>query len=377
MRYVLIGPTYPYRGGISHYTTLLYQHLEAAHEVKLYSFKRQYPAFLFPGRTDKDPSRLPLKAECEYLVDTVNPWTWVQVFRKIKKDEPDLLILQWTVPYWAFTLASISALVRAFTTTRVLFICHNVVPHAGERMGLLDRGLAKLALGQGDYFIVHSEKDLKELQSLLPGADVRKAFHPTYSIFNANPLPEEKAKRRLGLKSKTILFFGFVRAYKGLEYLLQAMPEVLKQVDVHTLVVGEFWVSESRYRELIQELNLERQVTIVNRYVPNEEIGLYFSAADVVVLPYIEATQSGVVQIAYGFAKPVITTNVGGLAEVVRDGETGLIVPPRNSDALAKAITRYFAQDLGPLFAANIRALNDRFAWHGVVDLITDIGTSL
>lgn len=376
MRYVLIGPTYPYRGGISHYTTLLYHHLKAAHEVKLYSFKRQYPAFLFPGRTDKDPSRSPLRADCEYLVDPVNPLTWLRVFRRIKEDEPDVLILQWTVPYWAPTLAGISALVKAFTTTRVLFICHNVVPHAGERMGLLDRGLAKLALRQGDYFIVHSEKDLKKLQGLLPGADVRKTFHPTYSIFNVDPLPEEEAKRRLGLKSKTVLYFGFVRAYKGLEYLLQAMPEVLKQVDVHTLVVGEFWVRESRYRELIQELNLEQQVTIVNRYVPNEEIDLYFSAADVVVLPYIEATQSGVVQIAYGFAKPVITTNVGGLAEAVRDGETGLIVPPGDSHALARAIVRYFVQDLGPLFSANIRALNDRFAWHGVVDLIADIGTS-
>jgi len=355
---------------------LLFHHLRDRHQVKLYSYTRQYPRFLFPGRTDRDPSRVALKAECEYLVDPVNPWTWLRVFRRIKEDEPDILILQWTVPYWALTLAGISTLVKAFTTTRVLFVCHNVIPHAGERMGFLDRWLAKLTLGQGDYFIVHSEKDLKELQSLLPGADVRKAFLPIYNISNVDPLPGEEAKRRLGLKSKTILYFGFVRAYKGLEYLLKALPAVLKQVDVHTLVVGEFWVRESHYRELIQRLNLGQHVTIVNRYVPNEEIGLYFSAADVVVLPYIEATQSGVVQIAYGFAKPVITTNVGGLAEVVRDGETGLIVPPRNSNALAKAITHYFAQDLGPLFSANIRALNDRFAWHRLVDLINDIGTS-
>jgi len=376
LKICLIGPTYPYRGGISHYTTLLFHHLRDRHQVKLYSYTRQYPRFLFPGRTDRDPSRVALKAECEYLVDPVNPWTWLRVFRRIKEDEPDILILQWTVPYWALTLAGISTLVKAFTTTRVLFVCHNVIPHAGERMGFLDRWLAKLTLGQGDYFIVHSEKDLKELQSLLPGADVRKAFLPIYNISNVDPLPGEEAKRRLGLKSKTILYFGFVRAYKGLEYLLKALPAVLKQVDVHTLVVGEFWVRESHYRELIQRLNLGQHVTIVNRYVPNEEIGLYFSAADVVVLPYIEATQSGVVQIAYGFAKPVITTNVGGLAEVVRDGETGLIVPPRNSNALAKAITHYFAQDLGPLFSANIRALNDRFAWHRLVDLINDIGTS-
>ena len=372
MKICLIGPTYPYRGGISHYTTSLFQHLRDRHQVKLYSYTRQYPRFLFPGQTDRDPSRYPLKAECEYLLDPVNPWTWLRVFWKVKGDDPDLLILQWWVPYWTPTLAAVSFLVKTFTPIRVLYICHNIMPHDGG--GIFDRSLARFVLRHGDRFIVHSEKDLKKLRSLLPGADVRKAFHPTYSIFSVDPLPGEEAKRRLGLKSKTILFFGFVRAYKGLEYLLTAMPEVLKQVDVHTLVVGEFWIKENYYRKLIRELNVEQQVTIVNRYIPNEEIGLYFSAADVVVLPYTEATQSGVVQIAYSFHKPVITTDVGGLAEVVKDGVTGLIVPPRDSAALARAMIRYFEEDLCRRFVPNIRAqmAGDTFSWGRLVRLIEE-----
>jgi len=374
MKICLIGPTYPFRGGISHYTTLLFQHLRDRHQVKLYSYIRQYPRLLFPGQTDRDPSRAAFRAECEYLVDPLNPLTWLRVFWKLKEDAPDLLILQWTVPYWAITLASIAALVRTFTATRVLFICHNVMPHAGERVGLLDKGLVKLALGQGDHFIVHSEKDLQKLQGLLPEADIHKAFLPTYTVFNVGSLPGKEAKHCLGLRGNTLLFFGFVRPYKGVEYLLRAMPEVQKHVDVHLLIAGEFWIDENYYRHLIRELNLEQRVTIVNRYIPNEEVGSYFSAADVVVLPYVEATQSAVVQVAYGFAKPVITTNVGGLAEVVKDGETGLVVSPQDSGALAEAIVRYFTQNLGPLFADNIRALSEGFAWHTVVDLIEEIG---
>lgn len=372
MKICLIGPTYPYRGGISHYTTSLFQHLRDRHQVKLYSYTRQYPRFLFPGRTDRDPSRLPLKAECEYLLDPVNPWTWLRVFWKVKRDDPDLLILQWWVPYWTPTLAAISFLVKTFTSISVLYICHNIMPHDGG--GIFDRSLARFVLRQGDRFIVHSEKDLKRLQSLLPGARVRKAFIPPCSVFDVVSLSGEEAKRELGLQGRTILFFGFVRPYKGLEILLQALPEVVERVGAHLLVVGEFWTDESHYTALIQDLGLEGHVTIVNRYVPNEKVGLYFAASDVVVLPYVEATQSAVVPIAYSFHKPVITTDVGGLAEVVKDGVTGLIVPPRDSAALARAMIRYFEEDLGREFVPNIRAqmAGETFSWGRLVRLIEE-----
>ena len=372
MKICLIGPTYPYRGGISHYTTSLFQHLRDRHRVKLYSYTRQYPRFLFPGRTDRDPSRFPLKAECEYLLDPVNPWTWLRVFWKVKGDDPDLLILQWWVPYWTPTLAAVSFLVKTFTPIRVLYICHNIMPHDGG--GIFDRSLARFVLRHGDRFIVHSERDLKKLRSLLPGARVRKAFLPSCSVFNTASLSGEEAKGELGLRGRTILFFGFVRPYKGLEVLLQALPEVVERVGAHLLIVGEFWTDESYYTSLIRNLGLEGDVTIVNRYVPNEKVGLYFVASDVVVLPYVEATQSAVVPIAYSFHKPVITTDVGGLAEVVKDGVTGLIVPPRDIAALARAMIRYFEEDLGSRFIPNIRdqMAEETFSWGRLVRLIEE-----
>jgi glycosyltransferase involved in cell wall biosynthesis len=375
MRYVLIGPTYPYRGGISHYTTLLYRHLGAAHEVKLYSFKRQYPARLFPGRTDKDPSRSPLQADCEYLLDPSNPLTWLETFRRINGDRPDALILQWWVPYWAPAFASIAGLVRRFTATRVMFICHNVFPH--ERSAI-DRALVRLALTQGQFFIVQSEKDFNDLKRLLPGAHVRRTVHPIYeALALAGMVTAEEAKRELRLEGNVLLFFGFVREYKGLKYLLRAMPQVMGEIDAHLLVVGEFWDDKSSYLNLIGELGIAQAVTIVDRYIPNEELGLYFAAADVVVLPYVDATQSGVTQLAYGFEKPVITTLVGGIPEVVKAGETGLIVPPQDSEALGEAIVRYFEEDLGARFTPNIRAQvqGGAFSWKGLVGLIEDLSS--
>jgi len=253
-----------------------------------------------------------------------------------------------------------------------MFICHNVFPH--ER-SVMDQSLVRLALTQGHSFIVHSEKDLKKLQSLLPGARVRKAFIPPYSVFNTASLSEEKAKKELCLRGRTILFFGFVRPYKGLEILLRALPEVVERVETHLLIVGEFWTSESYYTNLIRDLGLEGHVTIVNRYVPNEKVSLYFAASDVVVLPYVEATQSAVIPIAYSFHKPVITTDVGGLAEVVQDGVTGLIVPPQDSAALAKAMIRYFEEDLARKFVPNIRAqmAGETFSWNRLVRLIEEV----
>lgn len=375
MKYVLIGPTYPYRGGISHYTTLLYQHLGVAHEVKLYSFKRQYPAFLFPGRTDKDPSRSPLQADCEYLLDPSNPLTWLETFRRIRKEQPDVLILQWWVPYWAPAFVSIAGLVRRFTATRVMFICHNVFPH--ERSAI-DRALIRLTLTEGQFFIVQSEKDLNDLKRLLPRAQVRRTAHPIYEALALDRMmTAEEAKSELGLEGRGLLFFGFVREYKGLKYLLRAMPQVMERIDAHLLVVGEFWDDKAPYLKLIEELGIAPAVTIVDRYIPNEELGLYFSAADVVVLPYVDATQSGVAQLAYGFGKPVITTLVGGIPEVVKNGETGLLVPPQDSEALGEAIVRYFEEDLAGKFTPNIRAQVQAgaFSWEALVHLIEDFSS--
>jgi glycosyltransferase involved in cell wall biosynthesis len=374
MKFVLVGPTYPFRGGIAHYTTLLYENLRRRHDVELYSFTRQYPPFIFPGRTDRDPSELFWEIDAEPLIDPINPISWLQTWRRVRNSEPDILIMQWWVPYWAPAFASLAFLVRKFTQTRILFICHNVVPHES---GLADTLSSRVTLRQGHHFIVHSKGDLAQLKAILPDADASRTALPVYDFFARGKPNEDEARRELNPSGKKVLlFFGFVRPYKGVDYLIRAMPHVLAQIEAHLLIVGEFWTPESRYRALIEDLGLTDSVTIVNRYVPNEEVPTYFAGADLVVLPYLEATQSAVIPIAYGFEKPVVTTTVGGLTEAVSDGETGLLVPPGDSEALAEAIIRYFREDLKAHLSANIRDQRERFSWDRLVDLIEELAAA-
>ncbi|PDW03896.1 glycosyltransferase [Candidatus Viridilinea mediisalina] len=374
MRIAVVGPTYPYRGGIAHYTTLLVRHLRAAgHTVPLYSFTRQYPRWLFPGKTDRDPSSTPLKVDCEYILDPMNPLTWWRLYRRIRTDQPDLLVLQWWVPYWTPTLTMLTRWIKNNTSVKIVFICHNVVPHEGG--GVIDRRLALTALCRGDALIVHSEQDRYRLHALLPYARVIKANLPTYADLAGSMVqPASDLRQGLGLPPgrQIILFFGFVRPYKGLEYLVQAMRAVREHVDAHLLVVGEFWTHPNFYQTYAEEFGVSDAMTIVNRYVANEELQPYFDLADVVVLPYVSATQSAVVQLAFGFGKPVITTRVGGLHEVVQDGVNGLIVPPQDEQALAEAIVRYFNEELAPELTANVRqtAVAQSYSWQQLVSTI-------
>lgn len=379
MKICIIGPTYPYRGGISHYTTLLVKHLlEAGHHVKLYSYTRQYPKFLFPGKSDKDPSATTLRVPCEYIVDPINPLTWWRVFRRIRRDRPDLLILQWWVPYWTPSLAAISHLIKHYTKIKIVYVCHNVMPH--EESGTIDHRLAWVVLKRGDAFIVHSEQDRRKLHALLPKPLVWRTNLPTYEVFHqlvAEGGTGQALRESLQLDGKQVLlFFGFVRPYKGLEYLIQALPLVRQQLpNVHLLVVGEFWGGKEPYLAYAQNAGVSEYMTVIDEYVPNEALGAYFDTAQVVVLPYVSATQSAVVQLAFGFGKPVITTRVGGLHEVVQDGHNGLVVPPQNEEALAAAIVRYFNEALAAPLTANIIAERDagRFSWQEVVQALSEI----
>jgi glycosyltransferase involved in cell wall biosynthesis len=348
---------------------MLVDHLRRTHEVDLFSYRRQYPRLLFPGNTDPDPSREELRVDCEYTLDPFLPWTWRQTFNKIRRANPDLLILQWWTPFWTPTLFTLTYWLRRRTDIPILFLCHHIIPPDG---GTLDWTLARFVLRRGDGFIVMSEEDYAILRRSLRDAYIRGTVHPIYDMFNVEPIDAQEARAHLGLKpdDRVMLFFGFVRRYKGLRYLLKALPSVIEQIPAHLLVVGEFWEDEQPYVDLIEQLGLSGSVTLLNRYIPNEEVSLYFSAADVLVLPYVEATQSGVVQMAFGFERPVIATRVGGLAETIDDNSTGLMVPPGDISALSEAILRYFQEDLGPGFQEGIREIKERFAWEHLVRLI-------
>jgi glycosyltransferase involved in cell wall biosynthesis len=244
------------------------------------------------------------------------------------------------------------------------------MPHEST---LLDRILSRYAFLSAKYFIVHSEEDGSNLLSLKPSAVVRRNVHPTYSIFGEfASYGKSQARIELGICSdkRVVLFFGLIRAYKGLKCLIRAMAKVVKSIDCVLLIVGEFYESKEEYLTLIKELGLEQHIIVRDEYVKNEAVSLYFSSADVVVLPYVTATQSGIVQIAFGLNKPVITTNVGGLPEAVEDGKTGFIVDPESPDKLAEAILKFYAGDYEATFARNIKANAGAFSWNAEVKTI-------
>ena len=373
MKLALVGPTYPYRGGIAHYTTLLFQNLNAqGHDVYLYAFKRLYPDWLFPGRSDRDPSTLTLDVACDYMLDTLNPLSWWLTAQAIIQQRPDVLLLQWWVPFFAPLWIVLAQMVRR-QKIKVIFICHNVLPHEQQ---FWHSWVAKWILGLGEGYIVQSQAEAKRLLALLPGRSVKVVPIPVFDMFAGYTVPQAVARRQLNVAptAKVLLFFGLVRPYKGLRYLLEALPKILESLpDAHLLIVGEFWQGKQGYLKQIEQLAIQDHVSIVDRYVSNEELPLYFSAANVAVLPYQEVTQSAVVQLAFGFKLPVITTRIGGLVEVVAHEETGLLVPAADSDALARAVNHFFGSNLEVQMRRNLETGREVTSWAKLVYTIESL----
>ena len=371
MKIYLIGPTHPFRGGLSHHTTLLYRHLQKRHETFFFAFKRQYPKFLFPGKTDIDPSQTYIQEEgVQRILDSMNPISWFKVARKIIKSDPDLVIIPWWVSFWAPQFWTISLLVKIFANSKILFVCHNVVEHESK---WIDKLLTRFVLKNGDFFIVYAGEEQQNLLTILPEARVKKSFHPTYDVFNTGGFNSDKIRKKYGIEDKVILFFGFVREYKGLKYLIRALPKVLSEITVTLLIVGEFWKDKDEYLYLIDNLGIKENIIIIDDYIPNEEVGFYFSAADLVVQPYTSATGSGIVQMAFEFNKPVIATMVGCLPEMVENGKTGYLVHPRSSQELAIAIVKYFRENNAEQFKKNIEQQRHKFSWDRMVDDIENL----
>lgn len=369
-RVAVVGLTYPFRGGISHYSTLFVRALRGIHDVSFITLLRQYPGFLFPGQTQFDFSANTLEEPNTRIIDTLNPLTWLATARVLNREQPELIVFQWWHPFFAPCFGTIARLLDRRLQARVCFLCHNVMPHEGNPLQTL---LTKYAFAKAKMFIVHSEQDRLQLAALRPDAVISKGCHPTYSEFaQGESRSKQEARAAVGVapERETLLFFGLVRPYKGLKVLLEAMPLILESRACQLLVVGEFYDDKSQYLAQIESLGLGEHVKVIDKYIPNEDVAMYFQSADVVVLPYTSATQSGIVQIAFGLGTPVITTDVGGLPEAVDHGKTGLVVPAQDPQRLAAAILGYYQDDLERGFREQIGLQTNRFAWDEEVALV-------
>lgn len=357
---VIVGPVYPYKGGISHYTGLMARNLRKEYEVEMISYKMQYPKFMFK-KEQRDYDNDTFKVEdTKYLIHTANPFNIASVSKKIRNMNPDLVIVQWWHPYFA---PCYTILRMGLKKIPVIYVCHNVFPH--ERFPL-DRFLTKLVLKKGNGFILHSNKEVEDLKTIIDNPKHIVAKHPTYNAFKFNNYTKSDAKSIINESEdkKILLFFGLVREYKGLKHLLRAMPDIIQyDSNIVLYVVGDFGSDKEDYLSIINENKIADNVRIVDGYVPDKEVEKYFAASDIVVLPYESATQSGVVQIAYGFDKPCLVTKVGGLPDVVIDGKTGYVVEPFNPRAISDAVINFYKENKEQEFISGVQSEAYKYDW--------------
>jgi len=371
MNITLVGPVYPYRGGIAHYNTLLARALkDHGHHTQVISFKRQYPNWLYPGRSDKDPSKHPLRVEAEFLLDPFYPWTWYQTAKRILQFHPDMVVIHWWTTFWAVPFAALSSFLKRKSILTV-YLIHNVIPHEKKAW---DTWLARLALLKGDAFLVQTHQEKRRLLYLIPDARVKVSQHPVYTMLSESKIPKNQARKRLSLPENTpiILFFGIVRPYKGLKYLLEAIALLRDQgVKTFLVIAGEFWEGLNIYEAQIKELKISNLIRIDDRYIPNEEVSVLLSAADLMVVPYVRATQSGAAEVALGSGLPLIITDIVAQGIPERNIDKVIIVPSANSKTLANAIQNLI-QNPVPDEVTHHPAANDWYTLVSVLENISD-----
>jgi len=363
----IIGPAFPYRGGIA--TTnerLAVEFASMGFFVEIETFVLQYPSFLFPGKTQFSEKSAPENLLIKRTVNSVNPFNWLKVGLRIKKEKPDLVIIRYWLPFLAPALGTIAGLIRKNKHTAIICLADNVIPHE-HRPG--DRILTNYFMQRIDGLIAMSRSVLKDGLSFRHKMPQGFCPHPIFDNYGEK-LTFELAKQKLKLDQniRYLLFFGFIRDYKGLDLLINAFAdERLRKFPVKLLVAGEYYSSPETYLNLIKENNLENWIELRTDFIPDDEVNLYFSAADMVVQPYKSATQSGVTQIGYHFNKPMLVTNVGGLSEIIPDGKIGYVVEP-DSQSIANALVDFYENDRIVEFEANIVEEKKKFSWTNMVN---------
>ena len=362
MDIIILGTAYPYRGGLAVYNErLAHEFQNEGDNVEIFTFSLQYPSFLFPGKTQYSEDSAPQDLKISRLVNSCNPLNWIKVGRMIRDRKPDLVVIKFWLPFMAPCLGTIARIARSNGHTRVVSILDNVIPHE-HRPG--DRLFARYFVNSVNGFVAMSDSVLADVQTL--DSTRTKVFcrHPLYDNFG-EPVEREEAIEYLGLNSsqRYMLFFGLIRDYKGLDLMLRAYADSrFRKMNVKLIVAGEFYSGSEKYYELEKELGLEGMVIWKSDFVPDSQVRYYFGAADIVVQPYKSATQSGVTQIAYHFEKPMLVTNVGGLAEIVPDGQAGYVVEP-DERQIADALVDFFRSNRQKHFRDGLLQEKRQYSW--------------
>ncbi|MCR9173129.1 MAG: glycosyltransferase [bacterium] len=372
MRIALVSAFYPYRGGIAQFGAMLYRELEKDHEVVTYTFKRQYPNFLFPGTSQfvtEEDNADPIPSE--RTVDSINPFSFKKTAKKIDQTSPDLVITQYWMTFFGPAFGNIHKSLKS--GAKRLAILHNVVPHEKR---FFDAPANRYFLKHNEGFVVMSDVVMNDLLTIKPDAKYLRIDHPTYNQFGTKISKEEALSTlKLPKEKKYLLFFGFIRKYKGLDLLLEALHRL--DEEFHVIVAGEVYGSFDDYQELIDKYQLQDRVHTFTEYISDEEVKTYFSAADVCMLPYKSATQSGITAIAHNFEMPIIATDVGGLKESIEHKTTGLIVETPNAEEIANSIHAFF-HDFNPeSMRAAIRKRNAENTWENFSKRIIEFAETL
>lgn len=370
---VIIGPAYPLRGGLATYNERLARAFKEAGDVaEIVTFSLQYPNFLFPGQTQFSTDPAPQDLKIKALINSVNPLSWLKTGLYLKKQKPDLVIFRYWLPFMGPALGTIARLISGNKHTKILAITDNVIPHE-KRPG--DEIFTKYFLSACHGFITMSKSVLEDLKKFVPEKPAIYQPHPLYDNFGEGQL-KTVAKTALKLDPETnyLLFFGFIRAYKGLDLLLEAFADerLANLKNIKLIIAGEFYEDAAPYNALIEKFDLENRIVRATDFIPNSEVAAYFSAADLIVQPYKHATQSGVSQIAYHFDKPMLVTDVGGLAELIPDGKVGYVTQP-NAKAIADAIYDFYTSGKEAYFIEQVKFYKQQFSWNSMIAAIKEV----
>ncbi len=374
MKITIVGTAYPYRGGLSAFNErLAYEYLQHGDEVEIYTFTLQYPSFLFPGKTQYSDEPAPKGLIIHRRINSINPFNWLKVGREISKKRPDILITKYWLPFMAPCLGTIERRVRRNRHTRIVSILDNIIPHE-HRIG--DRVFSRYFVRSTDAFVAMSRSVLDDLNLFDTKKPRQFCPHPLYDHYG-DILSKQEARSILNLDpdGRYILFFGFIRSYKGLDLLFEAMADTrIKERGIKLIVAGEFYGDPKPYMEQIDRLGIADNVVLCTDFIPDSQVNRYFCACDLVTQPYKSATQSGVTQIAFHFEKPMLVTNVGGLAEIVPDGKIGYVVQPEVNQ-IADAIIRYYDENREEPFTAAVREEKKKYGWDKMLDAINKTNT--